>query len=60
MKYLVHHGYYECNGLEIFNTEAQVRKFINRKRKKQRNPLGWFFHVYRVNDIERIKLESLV
>lgn len=55
MKYLVHYGYIECDGLEFFNSKEEVDLFLSKEtsRFKEINYRFWFrvYEVGSVNDI---------
>ena len=58
MKYLVHYGYHECDGIKIFNSKNQVTQFLKQERSHYKQPKwGWFFDVYEVKSINKINDE---
>ena len=58
-QYIVHHGYFECDGLEMFETLNEVRIFIEKK-SKQGDEYSTFFRIYKVKNIDRISLEDIM
>ena len=57
MKFLVHYGYYECEGIKIFNSEKQVKKFLTTEQNDASNKANFGFEVYKVKSIEKIKID---
>ncbi len=59
MKYIVHYGYFECDGLKILNSRKAVRNFIEEE-SKGKSKYSTFFRVYEVKDIKRIELSEIM
>ena len=59
MEYIVHYGYFECDGLKFLNSRKEVKDFID-KESKDRPKHATFFRVYEVDRIERIALEEIM
>jgi len=56
MKFIVHYGYYECDGLKIFNSLKNAKSFLA-KEEQERNisPLGWFYNIYMAENFELVE-----
>lgn len=56
MKYLVIHGYYEVDGIRIFNSLDDTIKFLRKEKDTYKNrypryPDGWFYQIYHGQNI---------
>lgn len=61
MKYIVHYGYYECEGFKIFPTKKKVKQFIHKQTMKHLSTReGLFFEVFECSDIKQVDYASLV
>ena len=59
MEYVVHFGYFECDGLKFLDTREEVKSFIEEE-SKDRPPGATFFRVYEFDKVERIALEEIM
>lgn len=58
MKYIVHYGYFECDGMKILDSKKAVRNLI-KEESKGRSKSGLYFEIYEVNSIKKLKLSEL-
>lgn len=57
MKYIVHYGYYECDGLKIFDSLEKAKSFLD-KEKRDRfvvSDWGWFYNIYEASSFELVE-----
>jgi hypothetical protein len=59
MEYIVHFGYFECDGLKFLDTREEVKDFIENETKGKTRG-ATFFRVYEVESVKRIALDEII
>lgn len=56
MKYIVHYGYYECDGIKIFDSLEEAKSFLTKEQaERSLSSRGWFHDIYEANKFELVE-----